>query len=222
MKDIERRRLDMFKRVRTFANSYRDKFSPTSLAISTVTSLEGVIGELEQTAALKTSTTNVSQQKTTNKSMIKDSIREVLEMISRTARVMAFDDAGFEQKFRLPKDLSEQQLLDTARAFLEDAIPLAAKFRDYEVPETFLDDLKEDIEAFEKVLAERQDVVLQRIESNASIDNLIDRGMKEVRIFDAIINNKFRDDVGILTAWTNAKHIERVGKKEKPDTPPSS
>ena len=44
---------------------------------------------------------------------------------------------------------------------------------------------------------------------------------KRVKQLDAIMRNVLRNDVGTLTAWIMASHVERVPHRRKPQKPPA-
>lgn len=58
-----------------------------------------------------------------------------LEAINRAARIM-----GVENEFPLPPENNDKELLNAARAFARNALPLKAQFIAHEMPEDFLED----------------------------------------------------------------------------------
>ena len=77
----------------------------------------------------------------------------------------------------------------------------------------FLVDLKGEIDAMQAAVAGQHSDAETRLRATASLDALIDRGMKAVRRLDAIVRNKFRDDAATLSAWASARHVERRGPR---------
>ena len=63
------------------------------------------------------------------------------EMMTRTARGMALDTPGLDDKFRLPRSNAERAWLTAARTFHADALPLKDDFIAHEMPADFLDTL---------------------------------------------------------------------------------
>jgi len=54
------------------------------------------------------------------------------------------------------------------------------------------------------------------------IDELIERGNDIVRKLDAIVRNKYANNVGVLAEWTSASHTERAPRKKTEPTPSTS
>ncbi len=148
-------------------------------------------------------------------------MREQLERTSRTARTMALTMPGLEDKFRLPRKPKDQELLTTARTFLADANPLKSEFVRRGLPANFLDELEEDINAFEISINQKIQGTEKHVTATAAIDDAIERGLNTVRELDAIIRNTFADDVATLAAWLSASRIERAPKRAKPSTKPA-
>ena len=111
---------------------------------------------------------------------------------------------GFEDKFRVPHKVSDRLLINSSRTFAADAVPFAAEFVKYGLPDSFLDELNKDIELFENAFKEKISGKEIRVTATAAIDDAIDQGMDAVRQLDAIVKNRFRDDSTKLAAWESA------------------
>jgi hypothetical protein len=147
---------------------------------------------------------------------------EDLQAISRTARVMADEVPGLDDKFRLPPPGNDALLLSTARAFAADARPLAAQFIAHEIPADFLEDLADDIAAMEAAISEQSSGLGQRIAAGAAIDSVIDNGVAAVRKLDAIVKNKYANNPAALAQWTSASHTERDPRSKRPPSAPTT
>jgi hypothetical protein len=144
-----------------------------------------------------------------------------MEAISRTARSMAFDAAGLEDRFRLPHMPKDQELLTAARAFSADAQPLAAEFERRGLPANFLADLAADIETFEQAVNRKSSGRSAHVAATAAIDDLIEDGMRRLRQLDTVVRNIFTDDPATLAAWTSASHVGRATRRKQPDASPA-
>jgi len=147
-------------------------------------------------------------------------LRRELESIARTARSMAMTMPGLEDKFRAPRDLKDQELLGLARSFAADALPLKAEFVRRGLPADFLDELEDDLEAFEAAVNRRIQGTEAHITATAAIDDLIDGGIRTVRELGPIMRNIFAGDMATLAAWESASHIERAPRRNRPPTSP--
>jgi hypothetical protein len=212
---------DMLRRVRDFSAARAADFPPNSLGHTLFTGIAATVIEIEQFASTQTSSVGSSRQATESKGLARDTLLDEMEAITLTARAMALDDPGLENKFRIPRNASDQEVLNAARAFLTDATPLAAEFIRHEMPPDFLDDLRAAIADMEQVITERNHSREDRITSTASLGLIIAKGIKLVKQVNAVVHNKYRNDPATLAAWVSASHIERrKSKPSPPDAPP--
>ncbi|MDQ3820536.1 MAG: hypothetical protein M3362_23035, partial [Acidobacteriota bacterium] len=69
------------------------------------------------------------------------------------------------------------------------------------------------IKAFEEALANRAQGRETHVNATATIDDLIERGMRIVRQLDPIMRNLFEESPGKLAAWLSAAHVERAPQR---------
>jgi hypothetical protein len=172
-------------------------------------------------ASTQVSGLSTAQQGVTGKAAARDELRRDMEAISRTARSMAFDTPGIEDKFRLPRQPKDQEWLNAARAFAADAQPLAAEFVRRGLPADFLADLASDIESFEQAIIRTTSGRSAHVAATAAIDDLIEDGMKYLRQLDTVVRNIFADDPASLAAWISASHVERAPRRRQASAPPA-
>ena len=221
MKDSETRRLEMFLRVRQFGASHAGNFPANTRGGELLAQLNAVITELEGHTATQSAGTRAAKEGTALKAIARAALREDLEAISRTARVMSFTTPGLDDKFRLPRNAGDQAWLAAARSFSQDAAPLEAEFTRRGMPTNFLEDLTADIKAFEDATSKRTQKTGERIAATVAIDDAIDRGMNAVRELDAIVQNVFRDGPAALAEWTSASHTERAPRRSSAEASPA-
>jgi hypothetical protein len=213
MNDNENRRYQMFLRVQGFGSARVGDFAAQGQQL--FGTLSTIITEIEGHAASEVSGTGESRQGTATRNEARAALREDLEAITRTARVMAQDIPGLDDKFRLPRGNNDSQLLSAGRAYAADALPLKAQFLAHEMPADFLEDLAADIEAMEQSMAEQSMGESRRIASGAALDDAIDRGNQVVRKLDAIVKNKYVNNRAVLAEWASASHTERAPRRKK-------
>jgi hypothetical protein len=222
MKDSERRSYEMIARVRDFCEARAASFAAGTRGQELFSTLKQVVTELDTHARDQTSRRSAGAEGTTSRATAREALYEDLLAISRTARAMAFDSPGLEERFRLPRgNRNDQNLLSTARAFLADAEPFKAEFISNEMPPDFLQDLEADIAAFGQSITDQNSSAGARVAATTAVDSAIERGVTLVRQLDAIIRNKFRDDPATLAAWTSACHTERAPRTKRPPQPPA-
>lgn len=219
MNDTEKRRYEMFLRVRAFGASRAAQFPTTTLAGELFTRLSGVIDEMDTHTTAQSSERSATLQSSTSKAAARDELRRDLDAISRTARALALSTPGLEDKFRAPRSISDQALLTTARAFAADAQPLKTEFTRRGLPDDFLDDLNSDIQEFEQAINQKIQKRDAQVAATAAIDGALERGGDTVRELDAIMRNQFAGDPASLAAWLSASHTERAPRRAAPSTP---
>lgn len=220
MQDTHNRRREMFARVKDFGVAHASDFSPTSLATDLFTALSGVLTQLSSHAAEEASGRGSAKEGTTTRAVAREALREDLEAINRTARAMAEDIPGINDKFRLPRVGNDQNLLSAARAFANDAAPLTAQFREHEMPADFLTDLAADIASLEAAISHQAGGVGDHIAAGAAIDETVEKGVVFVKKLDAIVRNKFANNPATLAEWTSASHTERAPRRSASNAPP--
>lgn len=222
MNSSEMRRFDMFTRVRDFGLEHASAFPAPSLGGRLFVEINTVIEELNTQAVAQSSGLRAAQQSTDGKAAVRDALHAEMDMISRTARGMAIDRPGLDDKFRLPHNNAERIWLTAAQTFHADALPLKDEFIAHEMPADFLETLNALITDYEEALAARHQSTSKHVAASAAIDDWIERGMTAARKLDSIVRNKFHNDTATLAAWASARHIERVPRKTKPPTTPPS
>ncbi|HEX8887882.1 MAG TPA: hypothetical protein VF779_01815 [Pyrinomonadaceae bacterium] len=218
MNDNERRRYELFIRVREFGASRTAQFPPSTLAGELFASLNTVIQELDTHTTAQASGRSATLESSQSKASARDELRRDLEAISRTARVMALSMPGLEDKFRAPRSISDQDLLARARAFASDALPLKAEFIRRGLPDDFLEDLAADIEDFEQAINQKIQKHEAQVAATAAIDDVVERGVNIVRELHAIMLNKYAGDAATLAAWLSASRTERRARRPSTTT----
>jgi hypothetical protein len=225
MDDRERRGFEMFGRVQDFGAESAGDFPAGTLGNELFGTLNTAVADMERQLAAQSSGAGDARRGTVSKSAARRALRDDLDEISRTARAMAFESPGLDEKFRLPRPLNDQVLLTTARSFAADAVALKDSFIRHELPADFLEDLAADIAEFE---AGDEDQNLGRedqVSAGAAFDDAYDKAMNAVRRLRVLVRNKYRNNAAKLAAWERASHIERTPRQKTAppaQTPPQA
>jgi hypothetical protein len=220
MEDTHSRRHVMFVRVKGFGEAHRSDFSADGLGQELFSDLGAIVTQLDNNAATEAAAVGAARQGTSTRAVAREALRDDLEAISRTARAMAEDTPGIDDKFRMPRGNNDQNLLNAARAFARDAGPMSAQFISHEMPADFLTDLNSDIANLEAAINSQAGGVGSHVAAGAAIDDTIDAGMVIVRKLDAIVRNKYSNNPATLAEWTSASHTERSPRRQAPAAPP--
>jgi hypothetical protein len=167
-------------------------------------------------ASEKSSTRGESRQSTTSKAIVRVTLKKMLEAIHRTARAIAVQTPGIDEKFRLPRSFTDQNMSSSARAFASDALPLKAEFIRHEMSANFIEELNAAIEEFDRATSERNHSTEARFSATASFTATLQQGMKAVLRLDAIVRNKFKNDLIRTAAWAQATKVERASHTIRP------
>ena len=217
MNDIEKRSYDMLVRVRDFGVTRATDFPAAGLGGQMFAEVAGVVTELEHHATVQT--TNAARLGSASKAAARDTLREDLRAINRTARAMSVDNPSLKKKFGLPRP-GDQSLLNGARAFAEQAEPLVAEFTKHELAPDFLVNLKKNIDAFQAAVTEQNHTKDARVQATASLESVLARGVKAMQRLDAIVKNKYRKESPTISAWESASHLERNNGRAKDQAKP--
>ena len=221
MNDNDRRRFETFVRVRDFGSEHTADFDANSLGRQLFTSLGVVVTEVEGHASSQTSARGASRQGTDTRAHARAALRDDLEAIRRTARALDGVVRGLSDKFRVPHNTNDQDLLNAGRAAHTDATPIKTQFIAHEMPADFLEDLQADIDALEASISGQSTGVGQHVAAGAALDDAIARGMDIVRKLDAIVRNKHANNAAVLAEWTSASHTERTPRRAKAASAPT-
>lgn len=219
MNKLENRKYDMLVRVRDFGVEHSTDFPANTQAGRLFAAVNSVVIEIAAHAAAQTSGT--ARESTASKAMARTKLVEAIEKLHRTARAMALDMPALKAKFRMSRNLSDQSLLNEARAFLADATPLKSDFLGYAMEEDFLESLTADIAAFEASITAKNSKTSLRVSATAGISTTLDRGIKAVRQLQAVVKNRYPNSPTTLSAWASASHVERSASSPRSQPTPS-
>ncbi len=215
MNDSENRKYQAFVRAHVFGQAHASDFAPTSLAAQLFARLAGIVSDLDEHGAQQTSSRGAAFEGTTTRGQAREELRADLKAINLTARAMAADVPGIDDKFRMPPIGNDQLLLNAARAFLADATPLAAHFIAHEMPADFLEDLRDDIAALEAAINNQSRGTGESVAARVGIETKVDEGVAVMNKLEAIMRNKYASNPALLAEWTSASHVERAPRRKK-------
>ena len=220
MTDKENRKYQMFVRVRNFSTAHAADFAVNSLAAQLIAALVVVITRLDGLIAAQSSGRGAAREGTSSRAAARAALRDHMEAIARTARTLARNTPGLDEKFRVPQESNDQHLIAAGRAFARDGVPLAAQFIALEFPPDFIEELNEDIADLEAAIDHHNTAVGGHVGARMAIDAAIEQAADIVRQLDTIIRNKYRNDPAILAEWVSASHTERDPKRKTSEAPP--
>jgi hypothetical protein len=216
MNDDQNRRHQMFIRVREFFAPRQNDFSNGGMARQLFTQLNTTITELDGHVTAQATGIGQARQRTQTRGDARLALFEDLQAINRAARVM-----GMAEQFPPPPFGNDRNLIAAARGAASAAVAVKAEFVLHEMPENFIEELNDSVEALETEIAEHLGAVEDHVGAGVSIDDTIDTGFDIVRKLDGLIRNKYAANPGTLAEWASASHTERAPRRSPPPVPPA-
>ena len=214
MRTIDTRRYEMLVRVRDFGDAHAHLFPAKGLAREQFAIVTAAAEELNTYAVSKML---AAREGASPKAMARKALRDRLETIGRTARAVARNTPGLEDKFALPARLTDHGLLTAGRAFAHDAGAFTPQFVAHSLPDTFLADLNELIEKFDQTIRERDAGKDGHTAAQASIDAAVASGMGAVLNLDVIVANQLHDDPVTMAVWRRDRRVLYPNRVKKVD-----
>lgn len=209
MNDLERRKLDAFKRVEAFGATHSSDFAANSPGKLLFDELAEIVDKLTNLTSSESTGQRSVREKTVTRSEARSNLRADLRAMARASRAMSDEETGIPDKFRVPRNSSDEHLLATARSFAADAVPFSAQFIAHELPANFLEVLNQHIEELEAAIAGQTSGVGHHVNARAEIRETADEGAAVIRKLRMIMKNKYAGRPGILAEWRSASHLER-------------
>jgi hypothetical protein len=215
MNEQQKKQIERMRRTAEFGTSFENDFAPSSKGRPLLAELKELLHEVESKVK-KPRGRGPARGYSSPKQQALKTLRDDLEHISRTARLIETHNPALAGKFIMPDKRRKDELASAARQFIRDAQPLKAEFYAYELPPTFLDDLEASLSNYENSEAKPQDPA-QPAKNNAdnTIKGFLTRGSQLVDALDVVIHNKYRGQLETLAAWESAKAVESTPGKRR-------
>ena len=210
----QRRKFEMFLRVRDFFTARAAMFPADSMAGTLFAALLAIISQLEQLSAGKVSVLGDEGQARNVKGDARDFLDNLLQDIADIAASLAYEINGLEDKFRMPRSRSAQNLIAAGRAFATDAPQYSAQFINAGLDATFIEDLTGATNELEAAYNSTDTATQERVGTNAAFVPLFKDGIVIVNRLNPMIRMKFRGNAADFAAWAFASHVERPPKKK--------
>ncbi len=218
MRDVERRKLDKFEREQAFMNNNSGDFPAGSVGGKAAAVLGEVVKEIHTLAGDQLVGEGEARQSVAGKDDALDDMWTMIRNMNRAANAFSDEMPNITDKFRLPRNRSQENTAATARAFITDAAPIKAKFVEYGLADDFLEQLQADIDAFNDEGTNADSGGEQRAAATEGLLDAAKRGMDISRKLDSIVKIKYQNNPQKLASWRVASHLEKAPKSKK-DSP---
>lgn len=219
MTTLTARILEMLIRVRQFGLSHPAGFPAGSRGRELLDLVDEYIDTIEELLATYEQHARAAKEKTSVKQAAVAALRKLMTSISRTARSMARNTPGIENKFQMPGGETVQELLAAGRSFLTEAEPLKDEFIRRGLAPNFVDDLRGRIMLLDQTVDQQAQKSAARVAANASLTATARSARQTVRELDATVRNVFAADEATLAEWESASHIERASRRAEVNAP---
>ena len=211
-------RSDSFVRIDVFSDENAADFPVSSKGAMLFERIKTIAQSLSQKAANQSSAMGDSRLGYFSKGTARENVRGLMTQIANTvADGAAYEVSGLEEKFRVPVNRKDNELLAAARAFLTDVEPHKALLIEYGLDTDFLEQLADAVADFERSLTATNAAIGEQVESTAEIGEEVREGMVIRRQLNVVVRNKYKNNAGKLAAWESAWNIEHPKKKKKTD-----
>jgi hypothetical protein len=202
----------MFVRVRDFGKAHQDLFPESTPGGQAFAAVATAVTHLSAHTVSKMSSSREGQRA---KTKAREALLERLETIGRTARAIAEVTPGFDDPFRLPRRHSDEALLMAGRVFVQDAEACRSQFIGHRLPETFVTDLAQLVEAFEKAIHECEVGKSARAVAQAGISAAVLSGLAAVRQLDVIVPNELAGDPALFAGWERDRRVDYPNRAKR-------
>lgn len=217
MDDLERNVTDMILRVDNFGTENAVRIRVNPLAVGKFDLVQTFITQILNTGEERSSASQMKFSQTAKRQIARDEVKKEVLEIAKTGRDIQRNNPDFNNVFHIQENnRNDATLLETARQFHTDASVAEVKelFLAYAMPDDFLEDLAAAIAAFEAAVSKQDTANRDRIDANASIDDLTVQVLAAVRTLKIIVPKLFRDEPGKLADWGSASHVEKAPTKK--------
>ena len=220
MNDNDRRRWEKLVRVNQFGIDNAADF-PSGIGHIKFGIVNDLVSDAQAASAAQAAGTGELAEVIVTKDSARETLREQMAAIARTARSMDYEFPGIADEFRFKANLADADFLAKGRAFYTASADNEGDFVAFGLPVDFRTSLNTACEDFESALNSSASSKAGKIAATATIIATIREGMIAARILDAVVRNKYANNPGNLAAWAAASHVEKPPKKKTTPTPPT-
>jgi hypothetical protein len=150
----------------------------------------------------------------------RESLVEQLTAIARSARVVSAAVGGSDSMFHAPGRLPDVTLLATARAVLQRSRGAVDPLLALGLPETFVADLQEAIDRFDRALSVRRNNRAGVAAAVQGIKTAFTHAHGACRVLDVVIGNTLKKDPVLFAAWERDRRVKTRRRVAAAVTPP--
>ena len=205
MKTIQTRRCEMLGRVVEFGQKYGHLFPRSSEAGETFAAVAAAVEQLREHTMSRMSSERVGKG---SRTLAREALHERLDAMVQVARTIGETTPGFEDRFELPADANDQELIAAGRLFAKNAEDAKKRFVAHACPTTFIVGLSALVDTFEEAVRERNAGQVDNTAAKATIEHAVESGLAAVRKLDAMVRFTLEDDPIAMEVWDKSRRVQ--------------
>jgi hypothetical protein len=195
----------MLVRVRDFGKLYQDRFPEGGEGRTAFAAVGAVVGEIDAFVGDQQTASRRARQA---KLQAREALSARLLTIARSARVVAKSTPDFDAKFPLPVQQSDVAMLQAGLLFAKEVVAVKDAFVRCGLPDTFVEDLKQAVTAFEQAIAGKHDGRTSGKVSSVGIRKALAKGMSAVDSLDVLVANALNADLTTMETWKSKRRVD--------------
>lgn len=219
MKKREISLITTLKTTDAFGDKYAADFPTTETGGKQFALIKAAVTATAGLGADQISATEETHGSVLDETALRLKLHDDLLAISKAAHsLVLLGTAGLDGKLHMPRHGSDQELLNTARAFATDAAPFTAQMVELKLEPTFITDLNADIADFETALKAHGSGKGKKAGATTGLGQTIHDADVALRVLNTIVPNTYKNEPTKLAEWVVASHIEKHTPVSRPAT----
>jgi hypothetical protein len=202
---LEKRRFEMLVRLRAFCAEYPALLETAADSQSTLADLDAAIAKLRTHLQAQDVGLASFHEGARMRADARATLRRTLESIRTFAATLG--TVGLDEKFRLPRRLSDATLVVRGRSFVDDVAPIADALVARGLPAATLSDLPKEIAALEQTMAACDTHRHVHVGARVGVKAALRSAATIVKRLDAMVLHSPACDAAMVAAWQNARRV---------------
>ena len=223
MKDEFRRKMDKIDREEAFFNENAADFSSIAKVADLTALINAEKAKILAFDAQQTSGFDDKRQAQEIYENRRDELIDSLEQFILAAGIVDGDIEGTEEKFKMARPRTDQNLIAKATSFAADAAPIRSELLAAGLETAVYENLLPARDNFQQAALAHDAAEEKQAEGTGGMIASFRKIMEYSRTRGKAVKLKYRNNAAKLASWTVAAHLERAPKRQpnQPVTPPA-
>ncbi|HQU83269.1 MAG TPA: hypothetical protein PKY59_09105 [Pyrinomonadaceae bacterium] len=223
MNDAFRRKMDKIDREEVFFNENGADFSSIAKVADLTVLINAEKAKILAFDAQQTSGFDNKRQAQEIYENRRDDLIDILEQYVLAAGIVDDDIEGTEEKFKMPRPRTDQNLIAKATSFAADALSIRGELIAAGLPAELLTEILVARDAFQQAALAHDAAEEKHAEGTGGMIDSFRKIMEYSRKRGKAVKLKYRANAAKLASWQVASHLDRAPKRSQnpPPTPPS-